>query len=536
MSPSITSVTEKPSSTPPRVRRWWAARWRAAVAGVAAVVAGLGVAELAAVLLAPTGSPLLVVGSLVIDLVPGWVKDLVIALFGTGDKVVLLVCLGILTVVLAVAAGALEQRRSPIGRILIAVIGVVPALAALTRKNAGQLDVLPTLVAVVVAMIVLNWLVKRARTASVTPGTVAGMTDARLSLDRRRFLALSGAATATGLLAAVGGRMLNAGRQVASTARTLVRLPKPAALVEPIPAGASLDVKGLSPLVTPNADFYRIDTALQVPIVDPKTWKLTIGGMVEHPITIGFDELIALPLEESYTTLMCVSNYVGGDLIGNAKWLGYPIRELLKRAVPKAGADMVLSTSVDGFTASSPLEALTDERNAILAVGMNGEPLPFEHGYPVRMVVPGLYGYVSATKWVVNLEVTTFAKHTAYWTDRGWSEKGPIKTSSRIDVPSGNARVKAGTVAVAGVAWAQHRGIDGVQVRVDNGPWNAAELGTPISVDTWRQWVWAWPATRGSHRLSVRAIDASGAVQTAALADVVPNGATGLHTIDVTVT
>jgi len=263
-------------------------------------------------------------------------------------------------------------------------------------------------------------------------------------------------------------------------------------------------------------------------------WTLKITGMVENEIEVGYEELLALPLEESTTTLACVSNYIGGDLIGNATWLGYPIRTLLAKAKPKAGADMVLSRSEDGWTASTPLEALIDGRNAILAVGMNGEPLPDEHGYPVRMVVPGLYGYVSATKWVVELKLTRFDQETGYWTTRGWSERGPVKLSSRIDVPRTDAGVTAGQVVVAGVAWSQHVGVTAVQVQVDDGPWNDASMADAISADTWRQWAWTWAATAGRHTLRVRATDAKGLVQTSVVRDVAPDGATGLHEISVT--
>ena len=302
-----------------------------------------------------------------------------------------------------------------------------------------------------------------------------------------------------------------------------------------MPPSAELGVDGLAPLITPNAEFYRIDTALAVPSVDPSGWNLRIHGMVDHEVTISWDELLALPLEESVTTLACVSNEVGGTLIGNALWLGYPIRELLARAAPSADADMVLSRSVDGFTASTPLAVLEDDRNAILAVGMNGEPLPPEHGFPVRMVVPGLYGYVSATKWVVDLEITRFDAASAYWTDRGWSDRGPIKLSSRIDVPRAGQSLVVGPITVAGVAWHQHVGIEAVDVQVDDGPWEPATLATAISVDTWVQWRYEWDATSGTHTLRVRATGADGDVQTSKVQGVVPDGATGLHerTVDV---
>lgn len=288
--------------------------------------------------------------------------------------------------------------------------------------------------------------------------------------------------------------------------------------------------------VTPNQDFYRIDTALSVPQIDPNQWSLRVHGMVENEFTIGFDELLGEELVETYLTLTCVSNPVGGDLVGNAKWLGYPLRKVLERAVPQAGADMVLSTSHDGFSASTPLQALTDDRMALLAIGMNGEPLPFDHGFPVRMVVPGLYGYVSATKWVIDLEVTRFEDKAAYWTTRGWSERGPIKMSSRIDTPRPFAEVPAGEVVLGGTAWAQTRGISRVQVQIDDGPWEDAQLAAEASLDTWRQWRFVWKdAAPGMHAASVRAYDAQGKMQTREKANPVPNGASGWQRLQFTV-
>ncbi|MFT4306752.1 MAG: molybdopterin-dependent oxidoreductase, partial [Microbacterium sp.] len=323
-----------------------------------------------------------------------------------------------------------------------------------------------------------------------------------------------------------------------SRAVTAVRdaLSLPAAVsTATVPASAELGISGLSPVITPNSDFYRIDTAIVVPEVDPAGWSLRIHGLVANEVTLGWDDLLALPLEESVTTLTCVSNEVGGDLVGTALWLGYPIRELLAQAVPDADADMVLSTSVDGFTAGTPLETLTDDRNAILAVGMNGDPLPIAHGFPVRMVVPGLYGYVSATKWVVDLEVTRFADATAYWTDRGWSERGPIKLASRIDVPRSGASVDAGSAVIAGVAWQQHTGVAGVEVQVDDGAWQQATLATAISDDTWVQWTLPWEPASGTHTIRCRATNADGQTQTAVVAAPAPDGATGWHEISVTV-
>ncbi|KAF2412279.1 oxidoreductase, partial [Microbacterium sp. B35-04] len=346
--------------------------------------------------------------------------------------------------------------------------------------------------------------------------------------SRRAFFAWAGAAAAAGILAAVVG-VRGATSATVAAVRRAVKLPQPAVAASAVPDGAELDLPGLADVVTPNDRFYRIDTALIVPEVDPADWRLRVHGMVANEFELTWDELLALPLEESWTTLACVSNEVGGTLIGNARWLGYPIRELLARARPTADADMVLSRSIDGFTASTPLEALTDERNAILAVGMNGAPLPTEHGFPVRMVVPGLYGYVSATKWVVDLEVTRFDRATAYWTTRGWSERGPIKLQSRIDVPRGGQELRAGEVVVAGVAWQQQVGVEGVEVRIDEGEWMPAALATAISDDTWVQWSFPWTATTGDHVIQCRATSKAGEVQTEDTAPPAPDGATGWH-------
>jgi hypothetical protein len=291
----------------------------------------------------------------------------------------------------------------------------------------------------------------------------------------------------------------------------------------------------VTPWVTPNADFYRIDTALSVPEVDADDWELRVHGLVEQEVRLTFQDLLDADLIESHVTLTCVSNPVGGNLAGNAKWLGFPLREVLRRARPTAGADMVLSTSIDGFSASTPLEVLQDDRDAMLAIGMNGEPLPLEHGYPVRMVVPGLYGFVSATKWVVDLEVTRFADSKAYWTERGWSERGTIKTMARVEVPASFAKVPAGLMAVGGTAWAQTRGIARVEVQIDNQEWAQATLSADASVITWRQWSYEWEATPGRHYIRVRATDGTGEVQTERRAEPVPDGASGWQSVMVTV-
>ena len=322
---------------------------------------------------------------------------------------------------------------------------------------------------------------------------------------------------------------------VVSELRSKLALPAPASPAPPIPAGAEVRLDGVGPLVTPNKDFYRIDTALRVPVLDPGQWTLKVTGLVEREVSLDFATLLAKPLVERHITIACVSNEVGGDLIGNARWLGWPVRDLLALAGPTDGADMVLSRSTDGWTAGTPLEVLTDNRDALLAVGMNGEPLPLEHGFPVRLVVPGLYGYVSATKWVTELKVTRFADDVGYWTPRGWSERGPIKTSSRIDVPRDGRSVPAGTVAFGGVAWAQHTGIGRVELRVNRGEWQQAELAPGISTDTWYQWRLALPLTPGQYEVQVRATDLTGAPQVEDRAPVAPSGATGFHTVRVDV-
>jgi DMSO/TMAO reductase YedYZ molybdopterin-dependent catalytic subunit len=353
-----------------------------------------------------------------------------------------------------------------------------------------------------------------------------------LTGNRRRFLTESAGVLAGALVVGFLGRQWGARRDV-SAARNKVALPAPASPAPELPP--DLNLPDLARFVTPNADFYRIDTALTVPQIDPLTWHLKIHGRVRNPVTLSYADLLARPMIERYVTLACVSNEVGGGLISNAKWLGVRLKDVLEEAGPLPGADQVVGRSVDGFTAGAPTEVLLDGRDAMLAVGMNGAPLPIEHGFPVRLVVPGLYGYVSATKWLTELELTSFADFSAYWVPRGWSAKGPIKTESRIDTPRSGSRPRAGQVTVAGVAWAQHRGISKVEVQVDDGPWQPATLGAVPSVDTWRQWSLSWPATPGKHRLTVRAYDNSGAVQVQDEAPPDPDGATGWHSVSVAV-
>ncbi|MEX0152942.1 molybdopterin-dependent oxidoreductase [Microbacterium sp. LMI1-1-1.1] len=518
----------------------------AIVAAAAATVLGAGLGELAAAVVAPSASPFAVIGGGMIDIAPAWAKDLAIDLFGTGDKAALLVGIAVLLLAVAAVAGAVEWHRPPWGRVVLIGLGVVGAVVATTRADAGVLSPVPSLLAGVAAAVVAAVLITRLRRGTVPRGRahpadgaahdgapVPRPADAS-GPTRRGVLALSGVAVLAGALAAAGSVALSGGARATSAVRAALRLPRPSTTTA-VPASAELGIDGLAPVITPSASFYRIDTALVVPQLDPATWTLRIHGLVEQEVVLRWDDLVELPQKETVATLVCVSNEVGGSLIGTARWLGVPLRDILARARPTAEADMVLSRSVDGFTASTPLEALTDERDALLAIGMNGEPLPVEHGFPVRMVVPGLYGYVSATKWVSELEVTRFDRAEGYWTPRGWSERGPVKLASRIDVPQAGARVTAGATVIAGVAWQTHVGVSGVEVQIDDGPWQPATLATAISADTWVQWSLPWDATSGAHTVRCRAISADGQTQTAERAAPAPDGATGYDELTLTV-
>ncbi|MFI0510382.1 molybdopterin-dependent oxidoreductase [Streptomyces sp. WSLK1-5] len=382
------------------------------------------------------------------------------------------------------------------------------------------------------------------RVGPVVPvdGRVGGSDPGRPGWDRRGFVIAAGATAAASAGFALLGRSLSGadGRDAVASRRAAV-LPRPGSPASPVPRGAGLRIPGVSPFVTPNGDFYRVDTALVVPKVDATSWRLRLHGKgVTRPLTLSYDDLLRRELVERDITLTCVSNEVGGPYVGNARWIGVRLAELLAECgvrPPSEGgpADQLVARSVDGMTIGSPVEDLMDGRDALLALGMNGEPLPFAHGFPVRMVVPGLYGFVSACKWIEDIELTTFDSYDPYWVKRGWARRAPVKTQSRIDTPKPFGRPKAGTVMVAGVAWAQHRGIDKVEIRVDDGPWQQARLAAEDSRDTWRQWSFPWQATKGGHTLTVRATDRAGAVQTDRRARTIPDGASGWHSVVVTV-
>jgi DMSO/TMAO reductase YedYZ molybdopterin-dependent catalytic subunit len=529
-----------------------------AAAGVLTAAVAMGVGQLVAGLTVAQGSPVLAVGQAAIDLTPLPVKDFAISTFGANDKNALVV--GILVILAAFAAviGILAVRRLALGLAGLAVFACIGLAAALTRPTATAAYVIPTLVGAAAGAFALTRLVRAAHGLDSRPNRSAGARTPANELKppdlpepaeatpassftylpnpddrgasrgpaRRRFLTTSGVAVVTAAAGALVGRELITRHNV-SAARAALRFPKPAVAAPPLPPGANLNIPGLSSFITPNSSFYRVDTALLLPQVDPATWQLRIHGMVQREVTLTFDQLLRRPLIEDYITLTCVSDPVGGPYVGNALWLGASLADLIRQARPLGGADQLLCTSVDGFTSGTPLQIVLDGRDALLTVAMNGQALPVEHGFPARMVVPGLYGYVSACKWVTDIEVTTFASAYAYWATRGWSQQGPIKTESRIDVPVSNSTIAPGRTPVAGVAWAQHKGVAAVEVRVDAGPWQQARLAAVPDMDTWRQWVWEWDASPGSHVLEARATDATGYTQTAVQAQPPPNGASG---------
>jgi DMSO/TMAO reductase YedYZ molybdopterin-dependent catalytic subunit len=496
------------------------------LAGLAAAAVAVGVMQLLAVAFGPQADARTAIGSAIIDLTPGPVKEWTIQTFGTADKLFLTVLvLGVIALIAAVTA-RWETRRVPVGSVAIVVAGILGCVAVLSRAGAAPVDVLPTVIGTACGVAVLRLLTSGRFTDAPEP-------QAPDSPDRGRRLSLVtlgflGAGALSGVAGVVLTRLLSS----VSGDRNAFALPKIAVPAPPVPPSVQPKGVALPSFITSNADFYRIDTALSVPQLSRADWQLKIHGMVDREITYRFGDLDRFEVVEKLVTLTCVSNPVGGDLISNAAWTGYRVRDLLAEAGVHADADMVLSTSTDGFTAGTPVEALTDNRDALLAVGMNGQPLPTEHGYPARLVVPGLYGYVSATKWVVDLELTRFDRAQAFWSQHGWSAKGPIKTESRIDVPRSGQDVAKGPVTFGGVAWAQNRGVRAVEVRIDEGDWQRADLGASYSNDTWRLWSFNWQAAQsGSHTIAVRATDNTGAVQTPDEASPVPDGATGWHSV-----
>jgi len=499
----------------------------AALAGAAAGTAAIGVNELIAGLLPGAPSFVVEVGALVISLQPPGAKQFVVDLFGEADKLVFNLLIVAVAIIGAAVLGILARTRFSMAALGFAGAGLAAlAVSVLFDSLVQPILALGSAVITVGAGVgVLRWLL-----GTATP-LVVEMPD----WSRRRFigtsLGVAGVAVAGGVL----GRWIGEQTRVA-TPEDITPIPGP---VNPLPelgAGTDLGISGLTPIVTPNPEFYRIDTALLTPRVDALTWRLTITGMVDRSLTFTYDDLLALPLHEQYVTIACVSNEVGGRLVGNARWTGPRLREVLDTAGVQPGATQVVGRSFDGWTAGFPTEwVMTDEREALIAVAMNGEPLPAEHGFPARLIVPGLFGYVSATKWLTEIELTTWDAFDGYWVPLGWAKEGPILTQSRIDVPRPGSSLGAGQVAVAGVAWAPDRGVTGVEVQVDDGEWKPAVLSVAISDATWVQWHYPWDANPGSHQIRVRAADGTGEVQESRVTEPAPDGARGYHTIQVSV-
>ncbi|MGH9022006.1 MAG: molybdopterin-dependent oxidoreductase [Acidimicrobiia bacterium] len=510
---------------------------RAALAGAVAGAVGLGASELLAGIAPAIPSLVVGIGRTVIEFAPAELVHLAISLFGTSDKAVLLAGLVVLSVAAGGGLGAVAASRPSLaGRLLIALGALLVVLVGRGQGASIPYGALGATVAIATAVVAFRFLVARAgvgRPDQARPPLLAGPAPAPV-VERRGFLFAGVGFTAAAVLAGGAGRWLRR-NAYAAVARARIVLPRPAKAAPPLAEAASFDVPGITPLITPNHRFYRIDNALVVPGVDPENWSLRVHGRVDRPFELSFEELLALPMVEEHVTLACVSNDVGGDLVGTARWLGTPLAALLERAGVQPGTDQVVGRAVDGFTVGFPLDAAIDGRVALVAVGMNGEPLPIIHGFPARLVVAGLYGYVSATKWLSEIELSTFDEFDAYWIPRGWARKGPVRLQSRIDVPRGGRTVTAGRVAVAGVAWAPTMGIGRVEVQVDEGPWHEARLAEAVNPQTWRQWVFEWEATRGTHRLRVRAIDGLGQLQDARERVPRPDGATGYHAVKVRV-
>jgi DMSO/TMAO reductase YedYZ molybdopterin-dependent catalytic subunit len=498
-----------------RTRALWA------LAGLLAGLGGLATSYLTATWLGLRGNPVTDVAQLVIRLTPGPVAEHAIQLVGRHDKPLLVTGVLVVVLLLFAAFGLLSRRWAGAGIGGFVVLGVIGLIADQSQYGAPATGILPSLVGM------LTWL---ALLGALTPPLRPQ--PFRETDPQRRFLLLASGAGVGSAVVGLLGWKVGGHRRAVDAAREALDLP---GVTNPgPPPGVDVGLDGIAPWQTSVKRFYRIDTSLVPPAISPGDWAVRIHGMVDRELTLSYDELVRRPRSEMWTTLNCVSNPVGGPLISNAWWSGTHLGALLREAGVHGGADAVKQTSDDGWTCGTPLSALLDGRGAMLAYAMNGEPLPIEHGFPVRTVVPGLYGYVSACKWVRDIEVTTFDSFTAYWTERGWSALGPVKLASRIDVPGNGHHVPSGRVRAGGLAWQQNTGISAVQVQLDGGGWKPATLARRTIADSWVQWVATLDAAPGRHQLAVRAVNDDGQVQTAVRADPVPNGASGWHTISFT--
>jgi DMSO/TMAO reductase YedYZ molybdopterin-dependent catalytic subunit len=496
--------------------------------GILATLVGMAAGHLVAAITDPAASPVLTVGSTVIDLTPTPMKEWAIRTFGDNDKAVLVGSVMLGALVLAAVAGLLARQRFVLGAGVLVALVAAAAVMALLRPGATALDVLPAVTAGIVGVAALWWL---ARTMAGRRRGVDTDGSAAAHPSRRGVLVAAGGLTMAGVALAGAGQWITRRR----TTPAGVSLPEAAEPAPGLPADLRSKVPGLSRLQTPTSSFYRVDTRLTLPVISLDDWTLTVDGDVDNELTLTYDDLLTMPMIERDITLTCVSNDVGGPYVGGARWLGVRLSDLLDRARVGRAADQIYSQDVDGMTISTPLEPALAQKDAMLAIGMNGRPLPQEHGFPARLVIPGLYGFISATKWVTRLTLTTYEDKTSYWTERGWATDAPIKIASRIDTPQSFATIKGGETFIGGVAWAQTRGIGKVEVQVDGGAWQAARLGPDVGVDYWRQWYLPWTAQPGEHALSVRATDLDGEVQSDAKAAPFPNGSSGRQRILVTV-
>jgi DMSO/TMAO reductase YedYZ molybdopterin-dependent catalytic subunit len=506
-------------------------RRRAGVAGALSAALALALTELAAGLSSEIPSPVAAVGDVFVDGLPGFMVRAGIDSLGTSDKPFLVTMIVLISVLIGWWVGTATLRRRWIAPAAFGAAGVVGAWAtARDPQSSAFVSFLATLGPALVGTAVLLKLLDLAEATALTSEEGRASSAIGSGEDRRRFMfAASGTAVAALFGTLIGRRLMN--RFSVEADRSALTLPD----VDPAVAVSDLGTDGLTPYIVPNDRFYRIDTALTVPQIAPEDWTVRITGMVDNEMELTFADILDRPQVEEIVTLSCVSNEVGGDLVGNARWQGVLLADLLAEAGPRDGAEQVVGASIDGFTAGFPLEVALDGRPCLLAIGMNGEPLPVVHGFPARLVVPGLYGYVSATKWLSEIHLTTWDGFDGYWIPRGWGKEGPIKTQSRIDVPRGGASLTSGANAIAGVAWAPTRGIDRVEVQVDDGEWQEARLGDETNDLSWRQWVLEWDAPTGDHFIRVRATDGTGETQTSDHAPPAPDGATGWHEISVAV-
>ena len=568
-----------------------------ALAGAAGAAVGLAFGELMEGAFESIPSLVVAVSELLSDYTPGDVVRFSIDTFGTSQKSLLTAGIIIVSMALGGVLGRFAVRGRPeVTRAGFALFGLLGGWAA--ARNPMSPAVGSWVVALTAAVLAAGTTLLLARLATkravpalaAEPRDAAGAakpvepegpaepeglrTPAAPGTTRRAFFVYAAGAGAAALAMVGLGRSLrgqSAAEQFleANALRPSETTVPPAPTTEPQavspqavsvstttsttlapePAGPSVqaqladldtlddEVAGISSYVTPNDSFYRIDTAFgRVPQVDPGDWRLRFTGMVDNPYEITFDEIQAMDLSDYVITLSCVSNEVGGNLVGNAVWTGVPLSVLLDRAGVQAGADQVVGRSVDDWTAGFPAGVVYDGRNAILAIGMNDEFLPTSHGFPARLVVAGLYGYVSAVKWIEEIELTTWDGFDGYWIPRGWSKEGPMKTQSRIDVPGGGQGLVAGQPApIAGIAWAPTRGIERVEVNIDDEGWLPCQLGEALGDESWVQWHREWTPSSGRHRIQVRATDGDGITQRSEEVRPAPNGAEGWHTVTVNV-